>query len=81
MSRTARTVGVLATVAAAFLTTAGACQRPDPCRFLGPPTAADVAVANAGREVEVEVDSNGRIVTDGAIECVVSGGRWVASQE
>lgn len=73
--------GLAAVVLAVVLTTGSACQRQDPCRYLGPPTTADVAAANAGREVEVEVDSAGRVVEDGVTECVVSDGRWVASQD
>lgn len=66
---------LLGLLVALGLTTASACQRPDPCAGLGAPTAQDLASAAAGREVEVEVA--------GDVECVVDprSSRWVVSTD
>ena len=49
-----------------------ACQTPDPCGRLAPPTRNEIAAAGDGAEVEREISG---------VECVVVGGRWVRDRE
>lgn len=45
-----------------------ACARPDPCLTLPPPSAAELAAANSGADVEREIGDD---------ECDLINGRWV----
>ena len=63
------------TFLAAVLIAMGAltgCQTPDPCGRLAPPTAAEIAAARGGAEVERELND---------VECIVVGTRWQRDRE
>ncbi len=55
-------------ILAAMGTALSACNMPDPCVTLGPPSAVEIEAAKGGAEVEREVNNT---------ECVVVGDRYV----
>ena len=67
-----RTTGAIAALVLSATVVVSGCSNGNPCAELGDPSPAEIAAANAGAEVEIEVDG-----TWGETECVVQRGRWV----